>query len=29
MLERTLDAGLPAGWVTAHEVYGGSPGLRG
>jgi SRSO17 transposase len=29
MLERTLDAGVPAGWVTADEVYGGSPGLRG
>jgi SRSO17 transposase len=28
MLERTLDAGVPAGWVTADEVYGGSPTLR-
>src|SRR4029450_5682977 len=29
MLERALDAGVPAGWVTADEVYGGDPGLRG
>jgi len=29
MLERTLDAGVPAAWVTADEVYGGSPALRG
>jgi SRSO17 transposase len=29
MLERALDAGVPAGWVTADEVYGGSPTLRG
>jgi SRSO17 transposase len=29
MLERTLEAGVPAGWVTADEVYGGSPALRG
>jgi SRSO17 transposase len=29
MLERALDAGVPAAWVTADEVYGGSPGLRG
>jgi SRSO17 transposase len=29
MLERALDAGVPAGWVTADEVYGGSPALRG
>jgi SRSO17 transposase len=28
MLERTLDAGVPATWVTADEVYGGSPALR-
>src|SRR5215213_8819316 len=28
MLERALDAGVPAGWVTADEVYGGSPALR-
>jgi SRSO17 transposase len=28
MLERALDAGVPAAWVTADEVYGGSPGLR-
>jgi hypothetical protein len=24
-----LDAGVPAAWVTADEVYGGSPTLRG
>jgi SRSO17 transposase len=29
MLERALAAGVPAGWVTADEVYGGSPALRG
>src|SRR4029450_8603029 len=29
MLERALDAGVPADWVTADEVYGGSPTLRG
>jgi SRSO17 transposase len=29
MLERALDAGVPAAWVTADEVYGGSPALRG
>jgi SRSO17 transposase len=29
MLQRALNAGVPAGWVTADEVYGGSPGLRG
>ena len=28
MLERALDAGVPASWVTADEVYGGSPTLR-
>ena len=28
MLERALDAGVPATWVTADEVYGGSPTLR-
>jgi SRSO17 transposase len=28
MLERALDAGVPAAWVTADEVYGGSPTLR-
>jgi len=28
MLERALDAGVPASWVTADEVYGGSPALR-
>jgi SRSO17 transposase len=29
MLQRALEAGVPAGWVTADEVYGGSPALRG
>src|ERR671911_2021596 len=29
MLERALAAGVPAGWVTADEVYGNSPALRG
>jgi hypothetical protein len=29
MLARALDAGVPAAWVTADEVYGGSPALRG
>jgi SRSO17 transposase len=29
MLQRALDAEVPAGWVTADEVYGGSPTLRG
>jgi SRSO17 transposase len=29
MLECALDAGVPATWVTADEVYGGSPALRG
>jgi hypothetical protein len=29
MLERALDAGVPAAWVTADEVYGGSSALRG
>jgi SRSO17 transposase len=29
MLERALDAGVPAGWVTADEVYGGDRRLRG
>ena len=28
MLERALDARVPASWVTADEVYGGSPALR-
>jgi SRSO17 transposase len=28
MLERALDAGVPVAWVTADEVYGGSPALR-
>jgi SRSO17 transposase len=28
MLARALDAGVPAAWVTADEVYGGSPALR-
>ena len=29
MVARALDAGVPAAWVTADEVYGGSPALRG
>jgi SRSO17 transposase len=29
MLERALDAGVPAGWVTADAVYGNGPALRG
>jgi SRSO17 transposase len=29
MLARALEVGVPAGWVTADEVYGGSPALRG
>jgi SRSO17 transposase len=29
MLQRALDAGVPAGWVTADEVYGNNPALRG
>jgi SRSO17 transposase len=29
MLERALEAGVPTGWVTADEVYGNSPALRG
>src|SRR5918995_2379668 len=28
MLERALDAGVRVSWVTADEVYGGSPTLR-
>jgi SRSO17 transposase len=28
MVERALDDGVPASWVTADEVYGGSPTLR-
>ena len=28
MLERALDAGVPAGWVTADEIYGGDRRLR-
>jgi SRSO17 transposase len=28
MLERALDAGVLASWVTADEVYGGDPALR-
>ena len=28
MLARALDAGVPASWVTADEVYGGNPNLR-
>jgi SRSO17 transposase len=29
MLERALDDGVPASWVTADEAYGGDPALRG
>ena len=29
MLQRVLDAGVPAGWVTADAVDGNSPALRG
>jgi SRSO17 transposase len=28
MLARTLDAGVPAAWVTGDEVYGADPALR-
>ncbi len=28
MIARALDAGTPASWVTADEVYGADPGLR-
>ena len=28
MIGRALDAGTPAGWVTADEVYGADPGLH-
>jgi SRSO17 transposase len=28
MLERAVEAGVPAGWVTADEVYGGDARLR-
>jgi SRSO17 transposase len=28
MIARALDAGAPAGWVAADEVYGGDPTLR-
>src|SRR4051794_27081283 len=28
LIERALDAGVPAGWVTADEVYGADPHLR-
>ena len=28
VLARALDAGTPAAWVTADEVYGADPGLR-
>jgi SRSO17 transposase len=29
LLERALEAGVPASWVTADEVYGQDPALRG
>jgi SRSO17 transposase len=28
MLDRAVDSGVPAGWVTADEFYGGDRGLR-
>jgi SRSO17 transposase len=28
MLEQALDAGVPCGWVTGDEVYGGDRHLR-
>src|SRR2546421_2888753 len=28
MIERVLDSGVPAPWVTAGEVFGADPGLR-
>jgi SRSO17 transposase len=28
MIDRALDAGAPAAWVTGDEVYGADPGLR-
>jgi SRSO17 transposase len=28
MIERAVTAGVPFGWVTGDEVYGGNPGLR-
>jgi SRSO17 transposase len=28
MIERVLDGGAPAAWVTGDEVYGGDPALR-
>jgi SRSO17 transposase len=28
MLDRALDAGVPAGWVTGDEIYGQNAGLR-
>jgi SRSO17 transposase len=29
MIERAVTAGVPFGWVTGDEVYGGNPKLRG
>jgi SRSO17 transposase len=29
VVQRALDAGVPASWVTADEVYGQDPTLRG
>jgi SRSO17 transposase len=29
LVQRALDAGVPASWVTADEVYGQDPTLRG
>jgi SRSO17 transposase len=28
MLQRALDAGVPASWVTADEAYGSDPAIR-
>ena len=28
MIARTVDAGVPAAWVTGDEVCGADPGLR-
>lgn len=28
MIDRELDAGVPARWMAADEVYGADPGLR-
>ena len=28
MIERTLEAGVPCGWIAGDEVYGGNQRLR-